>query len=40
MDIQSLLSLMRKRKSIRSFKPDKEISSSDVKLILVIRGLI
>lgn len=34
MDIQSLLSLMRQRKSIRSYIPHKEISPSDVKLIL------
>lgn len=34
MDIQSLLSLMRQRKSIRSFDRQKEIAPSDVKLIL------
>ena len=34
MDIKALLSLMRKRKSIRSFMRNKKISSSDVQLIL------
>jgi nitroreductase len=34
MDIQSLLSLMRERKSIRSFDPRREIAPSDVNLIL------
>ncbi|MBN2532153.1 MAG: nitroreductase family protein [Spirochaetales bacterium] len=34
MEIESLLLLMQQRKSIRSFNPDKEIASSDVKLIL------
>jgi nitroreductase len=34
MDIQALLSLMRERKSIRTYDPGKEISSSDEKLIL------
>jgi nitroreductase len=34
MDIQSLLSLMRQRRSIRSFDPKKEITPSDVTLVL------
>jgi nitroreductase len=34
MDIQSLLSLMRQRKSIRSYDPGKDISPSELHLIL------